>query len=78
MIRTTPNKLFLLPYKFEVDIIHLFRGYYLVSKYGNADSWIKRRGKIFECKLFKQRHGVDCEISNVTDMVKCQFEHLDK
>lgn len=35
-------------------------------------------GKIFECKLFKQGHGIDCEISNVTDMVRCQFEHLDK
>ena len=47
MIITTPNKLFLLPYKFpEVEIIHLFRGYYLVSKYGNADSWIKRHSYI--------------------------------
>lgn len=47
MIRTIPNKLFLLPYKFpEVEIIHLFRGYYLVSKYGNADNWIKKHSYI--------------------------------
>ena len=47
MTRTTPNKLFLLPYKFsEVEIIHLFRGYYLVSKYGNTDNWIKRHSYI--------------------------------
>lgn len=34
-------------------------------------------GNIFECELFKQGHGIDCQRSNVTDMVKCQFEHLD-
>lgn len=35
-------------------------------------------GDIFQCELFKTGHGIDCEISNVTDMVRCQFEHLDK
>ena len=47
MIRKTQMKLFILTYKFpEVEIIHLFRGYYLVSKYGNADSWIKKHSYI--------------------------------
>nr|DAH87802.1 MAG TPA: hypothetical protein [Bacteriophage sp.] len=47
MLRITPNKLFLSPYYFpEIKIIHLFRGYYLVSKYVNADSWIKRHSYI--------------------------------
>ena len=35
-------------------------------------------GLVFECDLFKTGHGIDCQRSNVTDMVKCQFEHLDK
>ena len=34
-------------------------------------------GRMFECELFKTGHGIDCQRSNVTDMVKCQFEHLD-
>ena len=58
MIRTTPNKLFLLPYKFpEVEIMHLFRGDYLVSKYGNTDNWIKRNSYILLKVEKKKKNG---------------------
>ena len=49
-------------------------------KFGHKeiDDECTKCGRIFECELFKAGHGIDCQRSNVTDMVKCQFEHLDK
>ena len=35
-------------------------------------------GKVLECDLFKQGHGIKCERENVPLMVKCQMEHREK
>ena len=32
-------------------------------------------GDVFQCKLFLQGHGINQERSNITEMLKCQFEH---
>lgn len=32
-------------------------------------------GRVFECQLFKQGHGIKCERENVAQMVECQMEH---
>lgn len=33
-------------------------------------------GKILECSLFKEGHGIECERINVTKMLACQIEHM--
>jgi len=35
-------------------------------------------GKILKCKLFRQGHGIKQERCNVTEMLRCQFEHKEK
>jgi hypothetical protein len=35
----------------------------------------KNCGKILECELFRQGHGIGCERTNISEMVRCQLEH---
>lgn len=35
-------------------------------------------GEILRCELFRQGHGIKCKRENVTKMIKCQMEHLEK
>lgn len=35
-------------------------------------------GKILECELFRQGHGIGCERTNISEMVKCQLEHYQR
>lgn len=32
-------------------------------------------GNMLQCKLFVQGHGIRCERTNITEMIKCQIEH---
>lgn len=32
-------------------------------------------GELLQCQLCREGHGIGCERNNVSDMVKCQFEH---
>lgn len=35
-------------------------------------------GKILECELFRQGHGIGCERTNISEMIKCQLEHYQR
>lgn len=35
-------------------------------------------GEILQCELFQQGHGIKQKRCNVTEMLRCQFEHKEK
>lgn len=35
-------------------------------------------GKILECELFRQGHGIKQPRTNISKMLECQFAHRDK
>jgi hypothetical protein len=35
-------------------------------------------GEILTCELFRQGHGIHRERENITQMVRCQMDHLRK
>lgn len=37
-----------------------------------------RCGKVLECELFRQGHGIKCDRQNISKMLECQFEHREK
>ena len=41
------------------------------------DEWSKC-GKILECELFRQGHGIKQERENIAKMIKCQMKHREE
>lgn len=35
-------------------------------------------GRILECELFRQGHGLKCERCNIAKMFECQIKHREK
>lgn len=35
-------------------------------------------GRILECELFRQGHGIKCERENITEMIRCQMKHREE